>query len=283
MEVTNSKEIFDQVSIRCSRLTTRRYSTSFSLGIRFLDSSLRDPIYSIYAFVRLADEIVDSFHDFDQPTLLDRFEHDTYLAIKEGISVNPVLNSFQKTVREYQIDLTLINTFLESMRMDLTIKSYDSQQVATYIHGSAEVVGLMCLQVFVEGDRKLYNELKENAIMLGSAFQKINFLRDINADYKGLGRTYFPDLDLNNFNESTKLKIEQDILIEFNKAYDGIKRLPSKARFGVYLAYIYYVQLFKKIKKTPSQDILQKRIRIRNRSKLTLLFYSMLVHRLNLM
>jgi 15-cis-phytoene synthase len=278
----NPKALFDDVSIRCSRLSTRLYSTSFSLGIRCLDKSLRDPIYAIYGFVRFADEIVDSFHDFDKEVLLNRFEKETYQAIEEKISLNPILNSFQHTVNQYHIEHELIDKFLASMRMDLQPKSYDHSNIDTYILGSAEVVGLMCLRVFCNGDQMLYESLKANAMKLGSAFQKINFLRDLKADYVTLGRNYFPGLDFNNFDESTKRKIEAEIAEEFRIGYDGIKQLPRKARFGVYIAYIYYQSLFNKIKNTPPRQVMTSRIRIRNRYKLTLLVYSMVKHRLNL-
>ena len=280
--VENSKALFDQVSIRCSRLSTHLYSTSFSLGIRFLDKELRDPIYSIYGFVRFADEIVDTFHGFDKETLLNRFEAETYQAIEEKISLNPILNSFQKTVNEYNIERPLIELFLNSMRMDLIRKDYDSNTIDQYILGSAEVVGLMCLRVFCKGNNDQYQALKSYAMKLGSAFQKINFLRDVNADYNSLGRNYFPGLDFSNFDESSKQKIEEDIAADFEKGFEGIKKLPRDARFGVYVAYIYYLALFKKIKNTPSRLVMRQRIRIRNRYKLTLLLYSFFKHQLNL-
>jgi 15-cis-phytoene synthase len=278
----NSKALFDDVSIQCSRLSTRLYSTSFSLGIRCLDKSLRDPIYSIYGFVRFADEIVDSFHDFDKELLLNRFETETYQAFEEKISLNPILNSFQYTVNKFNIERELIDKFMASMRMDLSKKSYDAKSIDDYILGSAEVVGLMCLRVFCMGDGALYSSLKAYAMKLGSAFQKINFLRDLNADYVKMGRNYFPDLDLNNFDEITKAKIEKDIAADFEMGYEGIKRLPRKARFGVYIAYVYYLTLFKKIRNTPPCQVLTNRIRIKNRYKITLLVYSMVKHRLNL-
>jgi phytoene synthase len=278
----NPKALFDDVSIRCSRLSTRLYSTSFSLGIRCLDKSLRDPIYSIYGFVRFADEIVDSFHDFDKEKLLNRFETETYQSIEDKISLNPILNSFQKTVHQYHIEHELIEKFLASMRMDLNQKSYDSEGINEYILGSAEVVGLMCLRVFCDGDKALYDSLKIYAMKLGSAFQKINFLRDLKADYLTMGRNYFPGIDLNNLDESNKKKIEDEIAIEFAMGYEGIKKLPRKARFGVYIAYRYYISLFHKIRNTPPRQVMTSRIRIRNRYKLTLLVYSMVKHRLNL-
>jgi 15-cis-phytoene synthase len=276
------KDLFDKVSIRCSRLTTHTYSTSFTLGIRCLASDLRDPIYSIYGFVRFADEIVDSFHDFDKHHLLGRFRKETFEAIKDKISLNPILNSFQATVNEYSINDELIEQFLKSMEMDLDKKQYDSKGFKEYILGSAEVVGLMCLKVFCKGDTEMYEALKPYAMSLGSAFQKINFLRDLNADYIGLGRSYFPDLDLHHFDESNKKKIEESIDIDFKHAYIGIKKLPKASRFGVYIAYVYYVALFRKIQNTPSECVLQSRIRIRNRHKARLLAYSFVRHQLNL-
>lgn len=279
----NNKGLFDQVSIECSRITTRLYSTSFSLGILCLDKSLRDAIYSIYGFVRYADEIVDTFHDYDQKDLLDRFEWETYQAIKEGISLNPILNSYQYTVNKYRIQLDLIDKFLSSMRIDLVKKVHDDDSFADYILGSAEVVGLMCLHVFCHGDRNQYELLRPNAMKLGAAFQKINFLRDAKADQNGLGRIYFPNVDFNNFNEETKSRILQEIALDFKDGYAGIKRLPQEARFGVYIAYIYYVALFKKIKNTPSRMLLTERIRVKNFSKMILLVFSFLKYRLNLM
>ena len=278
----NAKQLFDKVSIQCSKISTRMYSTSFSLGIRCLDKELRDPIYSIYGFVRFADEIVDSFHQYNKEELLNRFEKETYLAIDEKISLNPILNSFQKAVNANNIERELIEKFLFSMRMDLKEKSHSSSSIDQYILGSAEVVGLMCLRIFCRGDHQQYESLKPAAMKLGAAFQKINFLRDVKADYHHLGRTYFPDLELNNFNDEVKKKIEDDIAKDFVAAYDGIKRLPSKARLGVYLAYIYYFTLFKKIKNISSEQLMQRRIRIRNRYKILLLFYSFLKERLNL-
>lgn len=276
------KHLFDVVSIRCSRLTTRAYSTSFSLGISCLDKSLRDPVYAIYGFVRFADEIVDSFHDYNKQTLLDRFEKETYRAIEDRISLNPILNSFQYTVHRYSIEHDLIVKFIASMRMDLESKSYNQAGIEAYILGSAEVVGLMCLHVFCDGNTALYASLKVHAMKLGSAFQKINFLRDLNADYVTLGRNYFPGLDFSRFDEPAKRKIEKEIADEFAVGYAGIRLLPRKARLGVYIAYIYYLALFRKIRKMPSAKVMESRIRIRNRYKLTLLVYSLVKHRLNL-
>lgn len=276
------KVIFDTLSHEMSELTTKRYSTSFSLGISFLDKSLHKPIYAIYGFVRFADEIVDSFHGFNKTELLADFKKQTYQAIEEGISLNPILNSFQWVVNKYNIDHELIETFLQSMEMDLDKKTYDESKYELYILGSAEVVGLMCLRIFVEGDQKEYERLKPAAMKLGSAFQKINFLRDLKADYKELGRTYFPGINLNDFNLDTKIDIEADIEIDFKLGFEGIKQLPKKARFGVYMAYIYYYKLFKKIKSTSAQTILHERIRIPNNKKYRLFLSSYIRHNLNL-
>ncbi len=277
-----SKELFDKVSLRCSKVTTHAYSTSFSLGIRCLERELRNPIYSIYGFVRFADEIVDTFHDFDKKTLLQRFRTETYLAIDEKISLNPILNSFQHTVNQFNIEKKLIDQFLYSMEMDLSQTEYDSENFKEYILGSAEVVGLMCLRVFCKGDEAQYQSLKPSAMKLGSAFQKINFLRDLKADYEGMGRTYFPGLNVDQFNAETKIKIESSIEEDFNAGYEGIKKLPRSARFGVYVAYVYYLALFKKIKNTPPEHVLRSRIRIRNRHKISILCFSYLKHQLNL-
>ncbi|MCE2681584.1 MAG: phytoene/squalene synthase family protein [Flavobacteriia bacterium] len=277
------KTLFDSVSHEMSQLTTKRYSTSFSLGISFLHKDLHKPIYAIYGFVRFADEIVDSFHDFDKEALLADFKQQTYASIEQGISLNPILNSFQWVVNAYQIPHELIETFLQSMEMDLDKKAYDSSKYEQYILGSAEVVGLMCLKVFVNGDEAEYNRLKPAAMKLGSAFQKINFLRDLKADYQELGRTYFPGIDLNEFNATVKKEIEADIEIDFQLGYEGIKQLPKNARFGVYMAYIYYYKLFKKIKTTTADTILNERVRIPNNKKYRLFLTSYLRHNLNLL
>lgn len=278
-----SKELFDKVSIKCSKLTTRAYSTSFSLGIRCLESEMRDPIYAIYGFVRFADEIVDTFHDHNKQELLKRFKEDTYHAIHDGISLNPILNSFQHTVNAFKFEHELIDQFLKSMEMDLALTVYDQKGIEAYILGSAEVVGLMCLRVFCKGDEPMYQHLKPSAMKLGSAFQKINFLRDLNADFHGMGRSYFPGVDLVNFTEETKKHIEDDIARDFKAGYEGIKQLPRSARFGVYVAYLYYIALFEKIRNTPCHIILKSRIRVRNRRKISILAYSFLKHQLNLL
>lgn len=277
------KQLFDEVSLRTSKMVTRAYSTSFSLGIRFLHADFRDPIYSVYGFVRFADEIVDTFHDFNKKELLEEFKKETYLAIERKISLNPVLNSFQFVVNKFGIDHDLIETFLKSMEMDLSQKNYDEQGYKDYILGSAEVVGLMCLKIFVEGDKKMYDELKPYAMALGSAFQKINFLRDIQADYLGMGRIYFPNVDISTMDEKTKMEIESDIEKDFQKGLEGIRKLPAKSRFGVYVAYIYYHSLFKKIKNTPSEKILNMRIRIPNHHKAALFAGSYVRHSFNLL
>jgi phytoene/squalene synthetase len=277
------KQLFDDISQEMSALTTKRYSTSFSLGISFLSKDLHKPIYSIYGFVRFADEIVDSFHGFDKENLLAEFKVETYKSIAQGISLNPILNSFQWAVNKYQIPLDLIETFLNSMEMDLGKQIYDKATYEKYILGSAEVVGLMCLKVFVNGNEADYEKLKPSAMKLGSAFQKINFLRDLKADYQELGRTYFPGIDMQEFNATVKKEIEADIEIDFRAGYEGILQLPKEARFGVYMAYKYYFKLFKKIKTKSADSILTERIRIPNYRKVRILFTSYLRHNLNLL
>ncbi len=279
----DQKQIFDSVSMRCSRLTTKAYSTSFSLGIRCLEKELRDPIYAIYGFVRFADEIVDTFHEYNKADLFVRFKEETYRSIQERISLNPILNSFQATVNTFKIERELIDQFLKSMEMDLHNTSYDQQGLQEYILGSAEVVGLMCLRVFCKGDEAMYLKLKPSAMSLGSAFQKINFLRDLNADYLGMGRTYFPGIDIARFDDTSKKEIETSIKKDFDDGYKGITQLPRSARFGVYVAYVYYRALFKKIQNTPSDNVLKSRISIRKRHKARLLAYSFLKHQLNML
>ncbi len=277
------KALFDSVSKRASKMVTRQYSTSFSLGIQFLNKDFHAPIYGIYGFVRFADEIVDSFHDFDKSTLLEEFKKETYLSIERGISLNPILNSFQEVVRNYNIEHELIETFLKSMEMDLDKKNYTEEGYKQYILGSAEVVGLMCLRVFTEGNNEIYSRLKPYAMALGSAFQKINFLRDLNADYVGMGRIYFPNVDMRELNEETKAAIEKDIEADFDMGLQGIKMLPKKARLGVYVAYIYYRSLFNKIKKLKASNILEERIRIPNSQKVALFAGSYLRNSLNIL
>lgn len=277
------KALFDNVSYRCSKLTTTSYSTSFSLGIKGLKRKFHNPIYAIYGFVRFADEIVDSFHGYQKEELLAQFKQDTWTAIEAGISLNPILNSFQHVVHQYNIDRELIETFLRSMEMDLDQTAYDQAGFEEYILGSAEVVGLMCLKVFVEGDEKKYEALKYNAMRLGSAFQKINFLRDLNADYVGLGRAYFPGIDIENLTDEAKQQIEADIAKDFHDGFEGIKRLPKGSRFGVYLAYMYYLALFRKIRSLPSSNILSERIRIPDPKKYALMLGSYVRHQFNVL
>ncbi len=277
------KYIFDVISKKSSKITTQTYSTSFSLGIRVFKKKYHNPIYSIYGFVRFADEIVDTFHNYDKEKLFSKFKRDTWEAIEDGISMNPILNSFQWVVNKYNINHDLIILFLESMEMDLEQKQHDADSFKKYILGSAEVVGLMCLQVFVEGDRSKYEELKPSAMALGSAFQKVNFLRDLNDDKKHLGRSYFPGLDVFKLDEQSKKAIIDDIENDFKHAYTGIKLLPQGSRFGVYVAYIYYSSLLKKIKRTHSSEIMKKRIRIANSEKYRLLLSSAVKHAFNLL
>ena len=275
------KELFDMISRESSKMTTTTYSTSFSLGIKFFSKKFHDPIYAIYGFVRFADEIVDSFHGFDKSTLLERFTKDTYLAIEEGISLNPILNNFQATVNKYRIDRELIDLFLKSMEMDLTKKVYEStDEYKEYILGSADVVGLMCLRVFCEGNEDKYQELKPRAMSLGSAFQKINFLRDLKADHYGLGRSYFPGVNMQQFDDVEKKKIEDDIQKDFDEALIGIKQLPKGAKFGVYVAYVYFYALLKKIRRLPAKRILNERVRISDPAKYRLLITSLLKYKL---
>ncbi|AXT50695.1 phytoene/squalene synthase family protein [Aquimarina sp. BL5] len=262
------KELFDDVSFRCSKIVTQNYSTSFSMGIKLFDKSIRDSIYSIYGFVRFADEIVDTFHDYDKATLFSNFEEDYYRAYDQGISLNPILNSFQITVRKYNIDDELIQAFLKSMHSDLSKKEFDDDEIKAYIYGSADVVGLMCLKVFVNGDEERYQALKPAAMRLGSAFQKVNFLRDINDDINELHRIYFPILRDNKLTEDIKKKIIIDINEDFRVALEGIKELPDNSKKGVYAAYLYYTKLTTKIESTPVEKLLNERIRIPNRVKI---------------
>ena len=275
------KILFDNLSLQVSKMTTRAYSTSFSLGIYCLSNSLRDSVYSIYGFVRLADEIVDSFEGFDKKLLLAKFKIETYEAIENRISLNPILNSFQHAVHQYNIGLDLVETFLQSMEMDLEKVDYTAEKYQQYILGSAEVVGLMCLHVFTGGNLNQFNELKPYALKLGAAFQKVNFLRDMKDDYQVLGRTYFPDVDISEFTLAAKEQIEQDIENDFRIALKGIKLLPSTSRGGVYLAYVYYKALFNKIKKLPPKKVLSERIRINNGKKLGIMVNCMVQNKLN--
>jgi phytoene/squalene synthetase len=267
----NAIELFDQTTLECSRLITQRYSTSFTLGIKTLAKKFHLPIYAVYGFVRFADEIVDTFHDQDKAALLARFKKDTYEAIETKLSLNPVLHAFQLIVNQYQINLDLIEAFLHSMEMDLDYQLYNDSKYQEYIYGSAEVVGLMCLKIFVEGDQVMYDRLRKPACKLGAAFQKVNFLRDIKSDFEERGRVYFPGVDFEAFDKSAKVLIEEDIQKDFDDSLVGIEALPDGAKLGVKVAYLYYQKLFDKIKGLPAETITQERIRIPNSKKITLL------------
>lgn len=276
------KSIFDKVSFECSRNVTKSYSTSFSTAVKMLAPSIRQDIYNIYGFVRFADEIVDSFHDYDKADLLQLFEDNLHLALKDKISLNPILNSFQHTVTKYNIPVELIDAFMQSMKLDLVKNEYTTkQEYQEYIYGSADVVGLMCLKVFVKGNDEKYEELQHSAMRLGSAFQKVNFLRDLKADFEDLNRTYFPDTDLNKLDEISKQKIVDEIEADFKEAYKGILHLPLEAKFGVYTAYVYYKKLLSKLKKTPSAEIKNTRIRVSDYQKLGLFAKCYVTYRLN--
>ncbi|MEC9159350.1 MAG: phytoene/squalene synthase family protein [Bacteroidota bacterium] len=274
-------DLYHTISKNTSRNITRTYSTSFSFGISLLDKSIHDAIYSIYGFVRLADEIVDTFHDFPKQEMLLEFKNETYKALDRGISTNPVLHAFQMVVNEFNIHRSLIDKFLDSMEKDLKEITYSSSEYDDYIVGSAEVVGLMCLKIFVNGDESMYNRLEDNARSLGAAFQKVNFLRDVKADFEQLGRSYFPDVDLTTFTSDEKLKIEDDIAEDFSHALEGIKKLPASSKLGVYVAYRYYLSLFKKIKSVPSERLMYERIRVPNSKKMYITFKSYCRNQLN--
>ena len=278
------KNIFDEVSYSCSEKVTKTYSTSFSLATRLLSENIRKDIYNIYGFVRFADEIVDSFHDYNKSELFNDFVIDLEKAIRNKIHLNPILNSFQHTFHKYKIDKDLVDAFMKSMRMDLTKKKYNTvKEYKEYIYGSADVVGLMCLKVFVQGNDKLYTKLKKNAMKLGSAFQKVNFLRDLKADKEDLNRTYFPNTKFEKLSESEKNEIINDIEDDFKMGLEGIKELPLDAKFGVFMAYRYYNQLLKKLKKTPATEIINRRIRVPNLKKIELLTRSYVKYQLNLL
>lgn len=277
------KELFDNYCLESSRLVTKKYSTSFYAGVRCLNPKIRADIHNIYGLVRFADEIVDSFHDYPKESLLEEFKRDTYRAIEQRISLNPILNSFQSTVNKYEIDHELIEQFFKSMEMDLNPQTYTQEKYKEYIVGSAEVVGLMCLKVFVFGDEEKYQELMPYAMKLGSAFQKINFLRDLNTDYNTLGRTYFPGIDLQNISLEDKLAIEEEIELEFEEALEGIRKLPKSSRFGVYVSYKYYRKLLRKIKSKTTQDLLRERIRVSNKMKVVLFAKSYVRNSFNLL
>ena len=278
------KKLFDQVSESCSRIVTESYSTSFTLATKMLDSSIRQDIYNIYGFVRFADEIVDSFHNYDKKELLNLFEKDLKKSIEDKISLNPILNSFQKTIHNYQIDYELIDSFLNSMKLDLDKKKYlTKKEFDQYVYGSADVVGLMCLKVFVKGNKNQYDNLRPYAMSLGSAFQKVNFLRDLKADHDGLNRSYFPNLNIDEFDESSKKIILDEIDKDFRHALKGIFKLPSSARFGVYTAYKYYLKLLNKLRKTHPLKIKSSRIRVPNYQKVNVLARSYVRYRLNIL
>lgn len=276
------KSLFDLASIECSMHITKRYSTSFSLAIKLLSPKIRNSIYAIYGYVRLADEIVDTFEDYPQEELLKKFEDDYYQSLEHRISLNPVLNAFQKVVHQYKL-YDLVPAFLKSMRMDLTKKEYQTKEdYEAYIFGSADVVGLMCLKVFVNGDESEYSKLKDSAMKLGSAFQKVNFLRDVKFDYENLGRIYFPGVNFKDLNENKKMEIIQEIKEDFENAMIGIRKLPKEARFGVLTAYKYYWSLLKKIERTQAKNILLKRIRVPNPAKMLILLKSYFRYQLNM-
>lgn len=277
------KSIFDTVSFECSKNVTKSYSTSFSAAVKMLAPSIRQDIYNIYGFVRFADEIVDTFHDYNKEDLFDLFEKDLQTALENKISLNPILNSFQHTVHKYQIPNSMINAFMKSMRLDLVKTEYKTfEEYNEYIYGSADVVGLMCLKVFVNGDESKYNELEHSAMRLGSAFQKVNFLRDLKADFEDLSRTYFPNTDLTKLDEESKNKIIQEIEADFEAGYQGIVNLPLEAKFGVYTAYIYYKKLLSKLKKTPSAEIKNTRIRVSDYQKYGLFAKCYFTYKLNI-
>ena len=277
------KAIFDNVSYDCSKTVTKTYSTSFSLATKMLSKSIRQDIYNIYGFVRFADEIVDSFHDFDKKELFQKFEQDLEHALKNRISLNPILNAFQHTFHHYNIDKSLVNSFMNSMRMDLHKSNYlTEEEYKAYIYGSADVVGLMCLKVFVNGDEDRYNELKDTAMSLGSAFQKVNFLRDLNEDFENLNRSYFPNINPNQISELDKEQVILDIKRDFKEAHKGIIKLPNEAKLAVYVAYKYYSNLLNKIEKTPSYALKEKRIRVSNPRKMCLLVESYFNFKMNL-
>ena len=278
------KQLFDTVSEECSKTVTQSYSTSFSMATKMLHSSIRNHVYNIYGFVRFADEIVDSFHDYPKEELLDRFEADLYHSLDQKISLNPILNAFQNTVNAFDIDRELIAAFMRSMRWDLEKKVYETdQEYKDYIYGSADVVGLMCLKVFVKGEPDQYKSLKPAAMALGSAFQKVNFLRDLKNDFQDLERTYFPNVNFNQFDETSKAVIIKEIENDFAQALEGIFKLPTEARFGVYTAYKYYTKLLAKLKRTPSLNIQKTRIRVPNYQKMTVFARSYVKYRLNLL
>lgn len=277
------RTLFDTYCFKASKHVTKSYSTSFYAGVRFLDKKIRNDIHGIYGFVRFADEIVDTFHEQDKEQLLNEFIDSTYAAIERKISLNPILNSFQIVVNKYNIDHALIDQFLHSMRMDLNPVEYTQSTYEEYILGSAEVVGLMCLKVFVYGNEEEYQRLKPYAMKLGSAFQKINFLRDMKDDFQGLGRVYFPGVDMQGLSLEDKKRIEEEIQLEFDNALEGIKMLPKSSRFGVYVSYVYYTKLLRKIKRKTAKDLLESRIRVPNNTKVLLFAKSYVRNSMNLL
>lgn len=279
--MADEMDLYTETCFKCSKVITHQYSTSFGMGIRAFDKRYQYAIYAIYGFVRYADEIVDTFHEYDKAQLMANFKQETFRAIEQGISLNPVLHAFQHVVNKYGLQRELINAFLGSMEMDLDNKAYTDAGYEAYIYGSAEVVGLMCLNVFCENDTNLYEKLLPPARSLGAAFQKVNFLRDVRSDYEERGRTYFPGVDFGLFTSGDKQKIEADITNDFNDALVGIKQLPKQVRLGVYVAYVYYMQLFKKIKRTAPEVILQKRIRVADAHKTALYFKALIKQKLN--
>ncbi len=276
-------DLYLKNAYQISKITTNNYSTSFSIGVKLLSAPYRKPIYAIYGFVRFADEIVDTFNHYDKKTLLDRFRNETYQAIDEGISTNPILHSFQQVVNEFGIERELIDAFLDSMEMDLYYSNYNANMFKKYVYGSAEVVGLMCLKVFYKDKKDMYENLKYYARKLGEAFQKVNFLRDVQADYKERGRLYFPHINFDNLSIDEKTKIEKDIEADFKEAFKGIVLLHGSVRLGVYISYRYYKKLFNKIRKAPPHNILQQRYRVNNITKLRILATSSLRHALKIL
>lgn len=277
------KQLFDDVTYECSKIVTHSYSSSFSRAVMMLGPSIRPHIHNIYGFVRFADEIVDTFHDYDKEALLDEFEKDYYVALDRGISLNPILNSFQQTVKKFDISDELVKAFIKSMRQDLSVQTYhNEEEINEYIYGSADVVGLMCLKVFVRGDQKRYDELKGSAMKLGSAFQKVNFLRDLKHDVQDLARSYFPGVNLESITRTERDEIIADIESDFSEALIGIQKLPKEAKFGVYVAYIYYRRLLAKIKSMPVEELTSSRIRVSNTAKASLLVGSYFKYQLNL-
>ncbi|BDD04892.1 phytoene/squalene synthase family protein [Aureibacter tunicatorum] len=277
------KQLFDNSSFLCSKIVTNTYSTSFSLAVKMLSPKIRSAIYGVYGFVRYADEIVDTFHDYPKEELLNEFEAEYYTAMERGISTNPIINAFQQVVKKYSIEDKLVRAFLKSMRMDLTKKEYlTDEEYREYIYGSADVVGLMCLRIFVNGDNQKYEQLKDTAMRLGSAFQKVNFLRDLKDDVETLNRFYFPGVDLMSLDARSKKAIIDEIELDFEVAFQGIKKLPVEAKFGVYTAFRYYRGLLLKLKRTKSEEIITSRIRISNPHKVFLLSRSFVKYKLNL-